>query len=567
MNTAWILAPQTPEQAQALADELSISPIVAQILINRGYDSTDSARAFLSPSLHDLRDPFTLPDMDKAVARICQAIVTEEHITIYGDYDVDGMTSTAILLRYLQAIGVTADYYIPHRQREGYGMNLTAINTLAERGTQLIITVDNGSTALDAIAHAKSRGIDVVVTDHHEVQEISPEAVAIVNPKRDDSTYGFTGLCGAGIAFALVMALRKTLRETAQDIPEPNLKSLLDLVAVGTVADLVPLQEDNRIFASIGLQQLSYRPHTGLAALMDVAKTPRDQLSAYHIGFQIGPRLNAAGRMGDARLGVELLTTDDSQVAARLAAQLDQLNAERRAVEQGMIDSVESMLASDPSLLQRSSIVMGHPEWPAGVIGIAAGRIAEKYRLPTILVSLESDPGRGSGRTVGDFPLLDCIKEASTSLQAFGGHSAAAGVTLSAEALAQFTQDFDAAATRMLTSEHRTKRIHADAALRAEDITLGLAHDIAALGPFGMSNPEPCFQALELGVQSQRIVGKNHLKLSFADGPRSIDAIAFGMGEHDAAQAPTLNAAFILEENIWNGRSKVQMRVRDIQSV
>lgn len=570
MNKAWQLQPATPPACQTLSDALGIAPLVAQVLINRGLDTPAAAAEFLQPQLSALHNPFLLPDMDRAVARIIVALRAREPITIYGDYDVDGTTATALLYRFFQGIGVTVDYYIPHREREGYGLSAAAVQAIAAQGTRLLITVDNGSTAHAAITAARSAGIDVIVTDHHEIDEPPADAVAVINPKRRDSTYPFRELCGVGVAFKLVMALRHRLREEPALMPlgEPNLKQWLDLVAVGTIADVVPLVGENRILCYFGLGKLATNPQTGLAAILRVAGIGGDRIDPYTVGFQIGPRINAAGRLGDARQAVELLTTEDPPHALELARTLQQLNSERQAIETRILGDIHAQVRSDPQLLTRSSLVLADPQWPAGVIGIVASRIAESYRLPTILISLASEIGRGSGRSIGGFPLLEAIAPCADTLEQFGGHAVAAGVTIRAERVDAFRAAFEASCRERLTPAHRERQVRIDAHIDATDITLELAHELAALRPFGLGNPEPVFSAHNLEVRDRRVVGSKHLRLQLQSpaGRAPLEAIAFGHAEHPAAQAPRLDLAFAIAPNTWNGRTTVQLQVKDLRT-
>lgn len=565
----WHITPPVPAQQQRLADALHVHPITAQVLINRGIADPDIAQQFLRPQLSTLHDPFLLPDMDVAVMRVLQAVQQREPITVYGDYDVDGTCGTALLTRFLRMVGATVDTYIPHRERDGYGVHRHAIDVLRVRGTRLIITVDTGTTALEAIGYAREHGIDVIVTDHHEIDHDLPPALAVINPKRAGHHYPFRELCGTGVAFKLLTALRQRLRASGwfHQHPEPNLRALLDLVAVATIADIVPLTGENRTLASIGLQQLATSPQCGLDALMRVAGVDRSRLDGYAVGFQIGPRLNAAGRMADANLAVQLLLTEDRDEAVGIAAQLNTHNTERQRVEAEVRHAVDARLTADPLLLaDRASIVLADDAWPAGVVGIVASRVAETYRLPTILIGLSGDIGKGSGRTVGDFPLLETIRAAGEHLEKFGGHAAAAGVTVQRARLADFVHAFDAAARTLLRAEHRERVLAVDADILPEDISLTLAEELAQLEPFGLGNPMPLFVVRDLAVQQRRIVGKNHLQMQFVNAGQIIRAIGFSMGDRPEAQALHLDLVFTPAPNTWNGSTNVQLKLRDMRT-
>ncbi len=562
----WHLSPPSVA-ALALAGTLGVHPLIAQVLCNRGIADPETAERFLRPQLTHLHDPFLLPDMDVAVTRLERAMHDDTRIAIYGDYDVDGTCGTAMLVRFFRALGCSVDTYIPHREREGYGMHRAAIDALHARGTQIILTVDTGTTAHESIQHARALNIDVIVTDHHEVDTIPPAALAVINPKRADHAYPFRELCGTGVAFKLMMALRQRLRHNGWFAAraEPNLRAFLDLVAVATVADIVPLVGENRTLASIGLQQLIDAPQCGLRALMRVASVARAQANAYTIGFQIGPRINAAGRMAHAQEALDLLLTDDAPEAERLAKQLNGYNVQRQQVENEIRDQVTQRLAQHTALDEQRSIVLGDPQWPAGVVGIVASRIAETYRMPTILVGFSGEIGKGSARTVGRFPLLDAIRAAGEHLEAYGGHAAAAGVTVRQEKFAQFVHAFESIARDLLQAEHRERLLHVDAELRWDEITLGLAEQLAALEPFGLGNPTPLFLVCNVPVQQRRIVGKNHLQLQFLNADQIIRAIGFTMGDHPDSAASPLDIICTPTPNTWNGSTTVQLKLRDLR--
>ncbi|MBI2343856.1 MAG: single-stranded-DNA-specific exonuclease RecJ [Deltaproteobacteria bacterium] len=563
----WQVAQSDPELQDRLVGPLGISPITAQVLINRGIVDPDLADRFLHPTLHQLHDPFLLPDMEQAVTRLMTAIAQREAIVICGDYDTDGVCGAALLWRFFRMVGAQVGVDIPHRS-DGYGLQVETVRRLHAGGAQLLVTIDNGSTARDALAEAARLGVPVLVTDHHEPGASLPPAVAVINPKRAESRYPFRGLCGTGVAFKLIMALRQRLRACGwfESCTEPNLRPLLDLVAVATVADVVPLIDENRLLVAVGMRQLAQSAWAGLRALMEVAQIDPTRLSTYTLGFQIGPRLNAAGRMAHAQTAAELLMTDDAATAVRLAQEVHTLNTERQATEQAIRTAVDVRLQQRGDVSVRSSIVMADPAWPSGVIGIVAGRIAEQYRLPTILIGIEGEWGRGSARSVGNFPLLEAIAACAQHLERYGGHRAAAGVTVRAEWVDAFAGRFEEEATMRLTAADREKQLSVDALVVPESLSLALAQELAQLGPFGLGNPEPLLLLQQQVVIRRRIVGRNHLQLHLQGNPQPLQAIAFSHGEHPAAAAECLDLVFTPTPNTWNGSVQLQLQVRDLRA-
>lgn len=564
----WKIAAPDPAQQQILCESLGLSPITAQLLINRGLTTPASAGNFLNPALSQLHDPFTLPDMPRAVDRIVAALERREPITIYGDYDTDGACATALLLRFLHAAGAAhVDAYIPHRTQEGYGLHVAALDRLAGRGTALVITVDTGTTAHEAIAYAKARGMDVIVTDHHEVVALPDAAYAVINPKRPDSTYPFDGLCGAGVAFKLLMALRRALRERGwfATHPEPALRPLLDLVAVATVADVVPLVDENRVLCAAGLRQLAKAPQCGLDALMRVAGVDRARIDSYTIGFGIAPRINAAGRLAHADAAVRLLTTDDAAQADQIAGELQKLNVARQQVEGKIQEAIHERLGHDPQLRDRASIVLASTEWPAGVVGIVAGRLAEQYRVPTIVIGLDdAGVGRGSARTVGDFPLLEAIAHCGQWLQAYGGHRMAAGLTIHADQIDAFASAFEAHARTLLTPAMRERVLSVDAEAAAADLTMALVDELAQLGPHGLGNREPLLVVRDLAVQEERVVGTKHLRMRLGFEAVVHAAIGFSLATHPVRGSRRVDVACTPQINVWQGVTSLQLKLRDL---
>lgn len=564
--TLWNIAEAHPA-AEELAAALPLHPIVAQCLAARGIVTPEAAAQFLAPTLADLPDPFALPDMRAAVDRIVQALEQREPIGIFGDYDADGTTATALLVRFFRALGHDVPYYIPHRVTEGYGLSLAGYRALAERGVRVVITVDTGSSGQTVIAQARDElGIVTIITDHHAIPEVPTAAAAVVNPQRLPAGDPLRVLCGVGMALMFAMALRARLRELPQLAPRgvPNLKQWLDLVAVGTIADLVPLIGPNRILASIGLQQLRAATNPGLRALLDAAGTAPGELTAHHVAFRVAPRLNAAGRMAHAVRAVELLTTDDAATARTLAEELTALNHARQSAEGAIFAAADAQLRVDPLWATRAGIVVADADWSPGVVGIVAGRLAEHYRLPTIVCGVHDTVARGSGRTVGAFPLLQAIGAASAALDHWGGHDAAAGITLAAADVPRFRDDFDRACRELLTPAHRQPTLALDALVQPADITDALRIALQQLAPFGHSNPEPLFGLRNIVLEQPRLAGTTHLRGHVRTGAGRIGWIGFSLASRLPLARQNVDLAFTISPNEWNGAVSTQLVLRDL---
>ena len=544
-----------------MSDDLH--PIAVQILRNRGITTPDAMRLFLEAPITALHDPYALPDMQRAVDRIVQAIRTQEPITIFGDYDTDGACATALMQRFFREIGITVTPMLPHRVRDGYGLSVAAVDRVVANGKGLLITVDNGTSAHEAVRHAQNAGIDVIITDHHQCKEELPAAFACVNPHRSDSTYPFKNLCGAGVAFKLLMALRKQLRDdgffkTAQ----PNLQNYLPYVAIATIADVMPLTGENRILVKHGIQILKTHPCTGLAALMRLAEIEPQVLDAEAVAFRIAPRLNAAGRMAEPEIALHCLASDDVVLAMTAAEQLNRLNGERQASEKRILAALET-----PSLQEQlervSGIAIGDATYPVGVVGIIAGRLTRRYRKPTVVVSFENGIGKGSVRSLPNLDVIPILEACAAHLVAFGGHNAAAGITVTPEHWSAFQAAFTAAAAAHL-KDYRYPAQRIDATVDATVLTLELGRDLKRLAPFGEGNPEPVLAVRPMTVHSRRLVGKNHLKMRIGDTMTTIDAIGFGLWDHPAAQGALDVVVGVPELNTWNGETRIQLRLLDL---
>ncbi|MBN1829068.1 MAG: single-stranded-DNA-specific exonuclease RecJ [Deltaproteobacteria bacterium] len=569
-TTRWIIADEKlPERIYEYSSNLSVLPIISTMLINRGVSDVNEGRRFLSPSLKDLHNPFLMRDMEEAVSRILRAVAGKEHIVVYGDYDADGITATAILVLFLRSIGASVSYYIPDRITEGYGLNLRAIGTLKERGCSLIVTVDCGVSDFDEVAYATSLGVDCIVVDHHEVPSRLPAAVAVINPHREDCSFPCKYLAGAGVAFNVLIALRSRLRAAAfwDGRPYPNLKDYLDLVALGTIGDLVPLVDENRIFAKVGLDVLSKTSRPGLRALKRRSGADRSILTAEVLSFALIPRINAAGRMGTATAAVELLLTKDEGQAAVLTERLESYNQRRKEVEIAILESVVAAIERDPSLGEQRSFVFASKRWHPGVIGIVASKLVDRYYRPTVLFCLKDGIGRGSGRSIEEFNLFGGIsKRCAPFLVTYGGHQYAAGCTIREENIDLFSQALEGAIREDLGHHIPLPTTHIDGLFDISGITTDLLNQIDLLSPFGPMNPEPLLCMSGVKAQSLTLVGNNHLKMQLANDEHRCDSIWFSKGEYGAMlRDAMLSIVYTPQINEWNGERKIQLKVRDVR--
>jgi single-stranded-DNA-specific exonuclease len=563
----WIEARADGEGAARLASALGLHPLAARVLAARGHADPAAAEAFLAARLQDLPDPFTMKGMDAAVARLVRAVEEGERIACYGDYDVDGVTSTTLLAGFLRASGADVVTYVPHRLVEGYGLNVAAVEKLAAQGVRLLVTLDCGITSAPEVRAATALGLDAVVVDHHTVPVELPAAAAILNPHQPGCGYPSKDLAAVGVTFALVMALRKALRARGrfgERRPEPNLKDALDLVALGTVADVVPLVGANRILVRAGLEVLAASRRPGVRALKRVAGIPEGvPVGAGQVGFRLAPRINAAGRLDDAGRGVRLLLSADPAEAEALAAELDRENQARQEIERRILaEAIEDAGARVREGVR--GLVLARDGWHAGVVGIVASRIVERFHRPAVLVALADEGGKGSGRSIEGFHLHDALSACASHLARFGGHRHAAGVTVDRERLPAFRAAFEEHAAARLSDEDLVPRCRIDSWVEQGEVTERAAEDLARLGPFGAGHPEPVF-ALRGAPTKARTVGANgaHLKL----GLGGLDAIGFGMGDRIAACGGALEAAFSIGFDEWDGTRRLQLKLRDVRAV
>lgn len=550
----------------ALAEALDLPPLVARVLALRGVTAAEDGAVFLRASLADMPDPALMADIDRAAERIVRALRDGEKITIYGDYDVDGVTSTAVLwLFFRDHLGVELDYYIPHRLREGYGLNIDAIDALADRGTKVLITVDNGSSAVAEIAHATARGLDVVIIDHHQISDPEPQAFAHLNPHRASCRFPYKGLAAVGVAFVLLVQVRRHLREAAfYTGPDPRPDRYLDLVALGTVADVAPLTGLNRALVRYGVKVMRARPRTGIAALMDVTRTPVEGISARDFGFRLGPRINAAGRIDDAARGLRLLIGDDPGQAYALAEYVEGQNRERRVIQARMVDEAIELAAAEIAA-GAPALVLAGQDWHPGVVGIVAARMVEMFHRPAIMLARDGGLLKGSARSTGDVDIKKALDRCADVLMRYGGHPAAAGMTLREEDLDAFRLALGDAVCALRHGPPGPPALEADAEVPLEALCITDLEALDGVGPFGHQNPNPRF--ISRGVRGRAtILRGGHLKvfLSAADGP--CEALAWNK-EHLAPlwQGP-VDLFYSPRFEVWRGRRKLVLRVTDMRA-
>lgn len=535
--------------------------ILEKVLYGRGICSVEEREAFLKPTREQMHDPYLLNDMDKAVKRIQQAKEQNEHIVIYGDYDVDGVTSTSILYMFLKEQGYEVSYYIPNRTEEGYGLNNGALEKISKYSS-LVITVDTGIAAIGEVAHGKSLGLDIIITDHHECQEKLPDGYCTINPKRPDTTYPFDALAGVGVTFKLIHGLA-----LAEGVEEKIWK-YIDIVALGTVADVVPLERENRIITYLGFKQMAVSTHMGVRALLDLVQTDTTKITSNIIGYQLGPRINAAGRISDAKIGVELLTTTDQGEAKRIATLLDEENKKRQDMEQGILLEAEKYIEENIDTEKEKIIIVAGEEWHHGVIGIVASRILSKYYKPSIVLTKEDGVYSGSARSVEGFNIFEAISSVKDHLLRFGGHEMAAGLSLNEEALDAFREELSAYADVHLTEDLLTPSLEIDLAVDAKELSLGLCEELERLEPFGVSNPTPIFAVKGLVQYAQKIGQDKHLKISIQREHQVLHGVGFDKGylADYLTEGEEVVLACELTKNTWNGKTSLQLRIKDIMS-
>ena len=557
MNKKWNVQEPSKKRAQEISTKFNLGLLISYILSEKDL-SDEEIEEFLSPTRNDFYDPFEMPDMTKAVDRIEKAIQNQEKICIYGDYDADGITSTTLLKRFFRDRGIEVGAYIPNRLLEGYGLNHEAVEKIAEEKYDLMITVDTGITAMEDIEYAKSLGIDVIVTDHHEPMETIPECIAVVDCKRADSTYKFRELCGCGVAFKLLLALCKRL-----NLNENEALKYLDITAIGTISDIVPLVDENRVIAKLGIMLLKQTKNVGLKALIERIKFKEINSSA--IAFGISPRINACGRMGHQEIALELFLTDDPIEARNLAKQLDDFNRERQNIEKNIFEEADRMASKE---IDRNAIVLAHKNWHKGVIGIVSSKLTDKYFKPSILMEIEGKEAKGSGRSIPGFDLHEALSNCSTKIKSFGGHSMAIGLCVETKYFEDFKNEFENYAKEHIDT-NSTFEISVDKEIVGKELKVKEIAELEKLEPFGDSNEEPVFILKGLKITSIRALSDGkHIKLTLKDDNNiDIDGIGFGLGELSSSYliGDRVDVIGNLQINSFNGIESIQLNLKDIR--
>ena len=572
MTNKWNYQPPTAEekeQRDKLAAELELDPVISLLLVRRGLKTAAEVKKFFKPSLNDLEDPFLMPDMDKAVKRLNKALGEKEKILIYGDYDVDGTTAVSLVYKYLRAYTSNLDYYIPDRYDEGYGISTKGIDYAAEQGVTLIISLDCGIKAIEKIEYAKGKGIDFIICDHHLADDVLPDAVAVLDAKREDSRYPYEHLSGCGVGFKFMQAFAAD-----NGFPFSELEKLLELTAVSIASDIVPITGENRILAYYGLKQINSNPSLGLKGIIDVCGLSGKEITISDIVFKIGPRINASGRMMNGREAVELLLAKNSKVAKQKSENINQYNEERRELDKKITDEANAIISSIENNEDNKAIIVYNPAWHKGVIGIVASRLTEKYYRPAVVLTKSSELITGSARSVSNFDISKVVESCRDLLENFGGHTYAAGLSLKEENLQRFKERFQQIAAQEIVPEQLVPQIDIDAVLDLKQINAKFMSDLKKMSPFGPENHKPVF--CTHGVQdygTSKLVGREqeHIKLEIIDSKSAsspIHGIAFGMSRFNAhiKQMKPFDICYTIEENTYNGNTTLQLMIKDIRT-
>lgn len=561
----WLIAGDSlPEVHQEFTQGLGLPPVVSKILINRGIHSREQARKFFKPGWEDLYDPFLIRDMDKAVDRLSRAVRSGERILIYGDYDVDGITSVSLLYLFILKIGGNVGFYIPDRLKEGYGLSVAGVTQAAAEGATLLVTVDCGITGIEEIRMARGLGLDVIVSDHHEQANALPEAAAILNPKRNDCTYPFKELAGVGVAFKFVqaMCLRLGLEDEAA-------RQYIDLVALGSAADIVPLVDENRVLVKLGMDRMNRLERPGIRALAETSGILGKPIGTGQVVFILAPRINAVGRLGNAQKAVELLISGSEEESRAGARVLEAENRNRKNLDDMTFQQARELIETEGRLASCRTLVLAKEGWHPGVIGIVASRIVEQYGRPTVMIALDGDTGKGSARSIASFDIHSALKQCEDLMESFGGHQHAAGLLIRQDCIEPFRERFERIAAERIGEDDLTQRIQIDAEITLPDITDRFVRLLDGFAPFGPQNMRPVFLARNLNVVgSPRVVGRNHLKFKVRQGGEVHDAIGFDLGDLIYRLSPgdsNLDMVFVVEENHWNNEVRTQLRVKDLR--
>ena len=568
MQMQWKILQPDPESVKEIGKHLNCSAITATVLANRCINTPEQAEAFIQPALSTLPEPMKLSGMQTAVERICRALEKKENILVFGDYDADGVTATAVLTRFLTSAGANVQPHIPHRIEEGYGLKPQHINQLAVPSKiGLIITVDCGSTSHDAVAAAHRFGIDVIITDHHEIETV-PDALAVINPKMGGQPQEFACLAGVGVAFYLTIGLRAALREKGWWIQrkEPNLMALCDLVAIGTIADMVPLTGINRVLAKAGLRQMNTSANPGIEALCQISNVGPGLVTSEAIAYRLAPRINAAGRISHALAAFNLLNTASAREAQKLADTLNQLNQRRQAVEGEIFNQITRQMDGRKDLLTRNTLLLADHRWHQGVLGIVASKLTDRFNRPVVLVSTKDGIGKGSGRSVQGVDLFAALSQCADLLDAFGGHRLAAGLTIAPENIRKLQARFEKAVTDMVSRDAAQPPLVVDSEIKLNQINARLMSELENLEPFGTDNPPPLFAATDVQVDSATIIGKRHRRMTLhqeAGNSMPIEAIQFNLTPETPRAENFERIAFRLQWNHYKGNKRIQMVVEE----
>ena len=558
LERRWAIAPADHARVRTFADEIKLPVLLAQLLLLRGVDTPDAVDRFLRPGLGQLSDPYLLTDMADAVERITRARSAGERVLVFGDYDVDGISATVVMLNGLKRFGIAdTRYAMPARLEEGYGLAPSHIDTAKRDGVSLIITVDNGVSAFEAAERAKKVGVDLLITDHHTIDTTLPPACAVINPRREPDTYPGRNLCGAGVAFKVSCALNGTPND-------------LDLTALGTVADMMPLVGENRAIVTLGLRHMQKHQRVGLRCLASVAKFPLEEVTAQRIGFQLGPRINAAGRLNDAGLGLRLLMSECATEGGNLAQELNRANDERRQVQEAIFEEIVEELDAFLSPEERG-IVVAKERWHSGVIGIVAAKLQARYARPVVLISIdESGEGRGSARSASGFNMVEALSRCQEHLLKFGGHRAAAGLSIRSESLAGFKAAFQQEVLRQIGHEPPADEVRVDLIASFSQLDFSLMRAIETLEPFGQGNPEPvfCTMGVEVVPGSIDVLKELHLRMQLRQGDTVFTAIGFDLAtRYFAEPLPRhIDVAYTPQINTWRGEQSIQLLIRDYRT-
>lgn len=566
MDKRWIIEQADAEKVKQLQAALQISPVICKILVQRGITNFEEARSFFRPSLSDLHDPFLMKDMDLAVARIQKAIADNEKILVYGDYDVDGTTSVACMYQFLCRIynPELLDYYVPHRYKEGYGISQQGIEYAATHDINLVIALDCGIKSAELISYAKEKGIEFIVCDHHLPGAVLPPAVAILNPKQLDCSYPYKELCGCGVGFKLISALAQQL-----SIPEEETYAYLDLVATAIAADIVPMTGENRVLAYFGLKRINENPSTGIRALIELSAAKKP-LSINNVVFIIAPRVNAAGRMDDARKAIQMFIETDFEAATAFAQQLQDNNTDRREADSHMTDEALSIIRGDEMLINRRSTVIFQPHWHKGVIGIVASRLMEHYYRPTIVLTQSGELVSGSARSIPGFNIHEGLHQCKELLLGFGGHYFAAGMTLEPGNVNAFADKFETIVAQSLSEEFFTPELRIDAEVLFTDLNLSFFRILTQMEPFGPDNYLPVFIAKNVRNDGRsKIVKEKHIRFSLTQNGVSFTGIGFNLADKFSLLEMEIpvDIVFSLDENDWNNTKTLQLKVIDLRPV